>query len=152
MKRFFEKLVEGSLLISGSITSITILLIVIFLFKEASGLFNTPVVEEGYVLALNKENKVKEEIKVSSFTKLTKIFTDPLTENKYEDYEAASWYKRFASFFLDTIVVVPIYLLFIFIIEKFEMKDLNEAFMISSIFLSSSFNFVSLAPLTATII
>ena len=58
VKRFFEKLVEGSLLISGSITSITILLIVIFLFKEASGLFNTPVVEEGYVLALNKENKV----------------------------------------------------------------------------------------------
>lgn len=60
MKRFIEKLVEGTLLISGSITSITILLIVLFLFKEASGLFNSPVIEEGYVLAMNKSNPVKE--------------------------------------------------------------------------------------------
>jgi phosphate transport system permease protein len=59
VKRFFEQLVEGILLISGSITSITILLIVLFLFKEASGLFNSPVIEDGYVLALNKENPVK---------------------------------------------------------------------------------------------
>ena len=60
MKRFLEKLVEGALLISGSITSITILLIVIFLFKEASGLFNSPVIEEGYVLGLNKANPVRD--------------------------------------------------------------------------------------------
>ena len=59
MKRFFEKLVEGALLISGSITSITILLIILFLFKEAAGLFNSPVIEEGYVLAFNKTNPVK---------------------------------------------------------------------------------------------
>lgn len=59
MKRFFEKLVEGTLLISGSITSITILLIILFLFKEAGGLFNSPVVEEGYVIGLNKDNPVK---------------------------------------------------------------------------------------------
>jgi len=59
VKRFLEKLVEGALLISGSVTSITILLIVLFLFKEASGLFNSPVIEEGYVLGLNKENPVK---------------------------------------------------------------------------------------------
>jgi len=59
VKRFLEKLVEGALLISGSITSITILLIIIFLFKEASGLFNSPVIEEGYELALNTANPVK---------------------------------------------------------------------------------------------
>ena len=59
MKRFFEKFVESALLISGSITSITILLIIIFLFKEASGLFNSPVIEKGYVLAMNKANPVK---------------------------------------------------------------------------------------------
>ena len=59
MKRFLEKLVESALLISGSITSITILLIILFLFKEASGLFNSPVIEEGYVLGLNKTNPVK---------------------------------------------------------------------------------------------
>jgi len=59
VKRFLEKFVEGALLISGSVTSITILLIIIFLFKEATGLFNSPVVEEGYVLAMNKSNPVK---------------------------------------------------------------------------------------------
>lgn len=59
MKRFFEKLVEGALLISGSVTSITILLIIIFLFKEAAGLFNSPMIEDGYELALNKTNPVK---------------------------------------------------------------------------------------------
>ncbi|MCC8154642.1 MAG: phosphate ABC transporter permease subunit PstC [Tannerellaceae bacterium] len=58
MRKFFEKIVEGGLLISGSVTSITILLIVLFLFKEAGGLFNSPAVEEGYVLALNQQNPV----------------------------------------------------------------------------------------------
>ena len=75
MKRFIEKLVEGALLISGSITSITILLIVIFLFKEASGLFNSPVVEEGYVLALNKTNPVKD---LSSY-QIKQIFDAQIT-------------------------------------------------------------------------
>ncbi|MDD4991489.1 MAG: phosphate ABC transporter permease subunit PstC [Paludibacter sp.] len=75
MKRFFEKLVEGALLISGSITSITILLIVIFLFKEASGLFNSPVIEDGYVLAFNKDNPVK---KLSSY-QIKQIFDGAIT-------------------------------------------------------------------------
>jgi len=75
VKRFIEKLVEGALLISGSITSITILLIVIFLFKEASGLFNSPVVEEGYVLALNKTNPVKD---LSSY-QIKQIFDAQIT-------------------------------------------------------------------------
>jgi len=59
VKRFLEKLVEGILLISGSVTSITILLIILFLFKEAAGLFNSPVIENGYELALNSTNPVK---------------------------------------------------------------------------------------------
>ena len=75
VKRFFEKLVEGALLISGSITSITILLIIIFLFKEASGLFNSPVIEEGYVLAFNKDNPVK---KLSSY-QIKEIFDAKIT-------------------------------------------------------------------------
>jgi len=75
VKRFIEKLVEGTLLISGSITSITILLIVIFLFKEASGLFNTPVIEEGYVLAMNKTNPVK---KLNSY-EIKQIFDGEIT-------------------------------------------------------------------------
>ena len=60
MKKIFEKIVEGILTCSGFVTSITILLIVLFLFTEAFGLFGSKVIEEGYVLALNKENKVNQ--------------------------------------------------------------------------------------------
>ena len=58
MKKVFEKIVEGILTCSGYITSITILLIVAFLFTEAFGLFSNKVIEDGYVLVLNKENKI----------------------------------------------------------------------------------------------
>lgn len=58
MKRVWEKIVEGVLTCSGFMTSITILLIVVFLFAEALGLFNKKVIEEGYVLAVNKANPV----------------------------------------------------------------------------------------------
>ena len=75
MKRFIEKLVEGALLISGSVTSITILLIVLFLFKEASGLFNSPVIEDGYELAFNKTNPVN---KLSSY-EIKEIFDGKIT-------------------------------------------------------------------------
>ena len=55
MKKLFEKIVEGILACSGFVTSITIVLIILFLFSEALGLFNSRVIEEGYVLALNKD-------------------------------------------------------------------------------------------------
>ena len=58
MKKFLEKIIEGILTCSGFVTSITILLIVLFLFTEAFGLFRSKVIEEGYALALNKSNKV----------------------------------------------------------------------------------------------
>ena len=60
MKKVFEKIVEGILACSGFVTSLTSVLIVLFLFSEAVGLFNSRVIEEGYVLALNKDNKVSE--------------------------------------------------------------------------------------------
>lgn len=60
MKRIFEKIVEGVLACSGFVTSLTIVLIIVFLFSEALGLFGSKVIEEGYVLALNKENRVGE--------------------------------------------------------------------------------------------
>ncbi len=59
MRKFIEKLVEGGFLISGSVSSFTILLIIVFLFKEAAGLFNSPEVKEGYILAVNQENPVE---------------------------------------------------------------------------------------------
>ncbi len=58
MKRFLEKAVRWILTASGFVTSAVILLIIGFLFTEGAGLFGEPVVEEGYVLVLNKENTV----------------------------------------------------------------------------------------------
>ena len=78
MKRFIEYLVEGALKISGSITSITILLIIIFLFKEGSGLFKNPVVEEGYVLTVNRDNPVEH---ITSF-QIKEIYDENITNWK----------------------------------------------------------------------
>ena len=60
MKRFLEKAVKWLLTASGFVTSLVILLIIVFLFTEGAGLFREPVIEEGYVLALNKDNPVRE--------------------------------------------------------------------------------------------
>ena len=59
-KRFSEKFIEGLLMLSGTITTLTVVLIVVFLFKEGIGVFNKKPVEEGYVIAINKTNPVKE--------------------------------------------------------------------------------------------
>ena len=46
MKKVFEKIIEGILACSGFVTSLTIVLIVLFLFSEAVGLFHSRVIEE----------------------------------------------------------------------------------------------------------
>jgi len=58
LKKFLERLVEGILTLSGAVTSITILLIVIFLFKEGVGLFNSPSIEKGYGLYTHSDNQI----------------------------------------------------------------------------------------------
>ncbi|SBW03932.1 conserved membrane hypothetical protein [uncultured Dysgonomonas sp.] len=58
LKRILERIVESILTVSGAVTSISILLIVIFLFKEGFGLFNSPSVEHGYTLVVNSKNAV----------------------------------------------------------------------------------------------
>jgi len=75
MKKFFERIIEGLLTCSGFVTSITILLIVVFLFSEAFGLFGSKVIEDGYVLALNKENKVTD----MSSADIKKVFDAEIT-------------------------------------------------------------------------
>lgn len=66
-KRLLEKTIEQLLRISGTVTSITILFITLFLFKEGINLFNTPDIEDGYGLyvhvANQKEQLSPEEIK-----------------------------------------------------------------------------------------
>lgn len=53
-----EKIAETLIRLCGWVSSLTILLMVVFLFKEGSGLFSSRQVEDGYVLAVNKSNKV----------------------------------------------------------------------------------------------
>ncbi len=57
MRKFFEKIVEGGLLISGGVTSFTILLIVFFFLKKHPA-FQQSGSRRGYVLAVNKSNDV----------------------------------------------------------------------------------------------
>ncbi len=75
-KKILERGVEVLLTASGAVTSITILLIVIFLFKEGAGLFTSPAVEKGYELCVNAENPVNE----LSVTQIKHIF-DSEVEN-----------------------------------------------------------------------
>lgn len=46
-------------MLSGTVTSLTVILIVIFLFKEGIGVFDKKPVEEGYVIAINKNNTIR---------------------------------------------------------------------------------------------
>lgn len=64
MKRFLrdfsERFIEGILTLSGAVTSLTVLLIVLFLFREGLSLFNTSPVSEGTVIAVNRANPVRQ--------------------------------------------------------------------------------------------
>lgn len=60
MKTFIDKLVTGIITCSGFLTSIVILLIVVFLFSEGLGLFSEKTIEDGYTLVTNKDNPVNE--------------------------------------------------------------------------------------------
>lgn len=60
MKKFLEKIVTGIITCSGFLTSVIILLIVLFLFSEGFGLFSQKTIEEGYTLVVNQSNPVDE--------------------------------------------------------------------------------------------
>ena len=59
MKKWIDYIATRLFTVSGFVTSAAILLIIGFLFTEAVGLFNNPIIEDGYTLAVNKENKIK---------------------------------------------------------------------------------------------
>jgi phosphate transport system permease protein len=59
-KRLKESLIEGSLFLSSTVTTLTVLLIIFFLFSESFGLFKMTPVEEGFTLLTHKTNPVKE--------------------------------------------------------------------------------------------
>lgn len=78
MKRFIEKIIEGLLKLSGGVTSIVILLIVVFLFKEGVGLFGNSTIENGYVLSVNTSNPIDR----LSPEQVKKIFDEEVTNWK----------------------------------------------------------------------
>jgi phosphate transport system permease protein len=57
-RKYFERFIEGVLFTSSTVTSLTVLFIVIFLFKEGIGLFNSKPVEKNYIIAVNAKNPV----------------------------------------------------------------------------------------------
>lgn len=58
LRRISERIIEALFTVSGAITTIVILLIVVFLFREGLGLFKSPAVENGYSLCVNSANGV----------------------------------------------------------------------------------------------
>lgn len=68
-------LIEKILAASGGITAFIILLIVVFLFKEGVGLFQSPRVDEGYVLLMHSSNEVDQ----LSADELKGIFDEDIT-------------------------------------------------------------------------
>lgn len=59
IRKKFEKGVKGVLTISATFTSLTVVLIVIFLFKEGIAVFNQQPIENGMVLTVSKDNPLK---------------------------------------------------------------------------------------------
>ncbi len=77
-RNVFERIIESILTVSGALTSIAILLIIVFLFKEGSGLFRSPSVEKGYSLFVNSKNTVRD-LKV---LEIKRIFDSEITNWK----------------------------------------------------------------------
>lgn len=57
--RLGSRILEALIKTSGWASSVIVVLIIIFLFKEGLGLFSSKPIEEGYVLAVAKSNPVK---------------------------------------------------------------------------------------------
>ncbi len=58
MKKIFEKAAHAVLFTSSTVSIITVLLIILFLFREGVGLFGKKPIEDGQVLLVNKLNPV----------------------------------------------------------------------------------------------
>jgi phosphate transport system permease protein len=58
LRKFFEKTIESLFTVSGFVTSIVIVLVVVFLFSGGISLFRAKAVEDGHIVAVNYENPV----------------------------------------------------------------------------------------------
>jgi phosphate transport system permease protein len=77
-RKYIERFIEGVLFTSSTVTSLTVLFIVIFLFREGIGLFNSTPVEKSYIIAVNAKNPVKQ----LSSKELQKVFNQDITNWK----------------------------------------------------------------------
>jgi phosphate transport system permease protein len=59
IKKTFNKLIEGTLFLSSTITTLTVLLIIVFLFREGWGLVGSSPVETGNAMLINKTNNIE---------------------------------------------------------------------------------------------
>jgi len=95
IKRLFEKLIEGTLTFSSTITSLTVLLIIIFLFKEGFSLFGDQPIEKDFILAVNKNNVVE----IISPAQIKDIFDKKITNWK----EVGGFDKEIKTFTINSI-------------------------------------------------
>ncbi|WP_367755601.1 phosphate ABC transporter permease subunit PstC [Flavobacterium sp. WC2430] len=58
-KQIKEKVIETILMLSSAATSITVILIVFFLFIEGAGVFSKKPIDDGFLLAVSVDNPVK---------------------------------------------------------------------------------------------
>jgi phosphate transport system permease protein len=81
LRRYFEKLIEGTLFLNSMVTTITVLFIIIFLFKEGLGLFSSMPVEAHYTIVVNNQNTISH---ISS-KNIKEIFNQQITNWKQLD-------------------------------------------------------------------
>jgi ABC-type microcin C transport system duplicated ATPase subunit YejF len=96
VKRFIEKITQGVLFTSSMVTTVTVLLVVLFLFREGIGLFNQTSVENHYTIIIVTHN-LQQAGRISDYTaffylgelvewnKTKTIFTNP-TDIRTQNY------------------------------------------------------------------
>ena len=94
-RRLFEKIIEGTLTISSTVTSLTVLLIIIFLFKEGFSLFGDKPIENDFVLAVNSANPLSK-IKAEN---IKDIFDEKITSWK----DVGGFDKKITTFTINDI-------------------------------------------------
>jgi phosphate transport system permease protein len=60
LKRIFEKLIEYLLMMSSAVSSLTVLLIVVFLFSEGVSVFNESPLEDDMIVLINSSNPIND--------------------------------------------------------------------------------------------
>jgi phosphate transport system permease protein len=60
IRKTLEKVTEGLLFSSSTVTSLAVLLIILFLFREGLGIFTSTSVDENHILAVNPSNQVND--------------------------------------------------------------------------------------------